>query len=614
MASKHTYRQHPGTYPLIMTWLFVCDWQSAFYTRNLFAPPNRKSALPKTIRYNAYKPTHRPITALMSQILPKVANWVYNVLQPLYVHKEITYTHIYQFLQQFLNGKQLRFRIRTSIYTSSTGQPSLLVNLFGTVFVSEELRVPVEIWIPLGYPFVSPSGDDSVPVVYVKPDTESGWLVKRGNHIDSQGKVYHPYLSQWFGECFAHDPTAPTRFNLVGLVSVLASTFSKEVPIYNRTAIREPVPMSMEEQAPQLPPKPPRVAYNPQALFSTEGAIPAQLSGLTTGSGQIPISEHRDEGQPEPIGFSPQLTGPPLPEKPGHSRNGIPLKYQSPLPLPGANALQVPENGANYYTPSPPISLYSSSRSPEYIHPQSPPPQQQTVVQPRPLITARETKQFVAPREPRLPPAKSRPPQRTDDLMDKDERGANVLFSPQHNETLQVLSERINSYLEGPDSVNAVVSAVNTNTMKFGALYSQLSHHNKQAEANNEHLEGHISYLQKQITSLTSLNKNLVDLDAVNATHKDQVLTVVGGPPLTLDNIITPDLALVNQLYDVTCEMKANNDAINLICGGFRSENELISDDNLDLYVKTVRAIGRENFWLEVLKQEIARTMGLAEA
>lgn len=543
----------------------------------------------------------------MSEILPKVANWVYNVLQPLYVYKEITYSHIYQFLQRFLNAKHLRFRIRTSIYTSSKGQPSLLVNLFGTVYVNEELKVPVEIWVPLSYPFDSVGGDDGLPVVYVKPDTESGWLVKRGNHVDSQGKFYHPFLSQWFGECKVQDPSSQTRFNLINLVNILASTFSKEVPIYNSALVQEQRPVFVESSGPQLPPKPEKVPYDSLTAYpSSSPTTPAPLSGQPTGNFGTPVSEHPGEGQLLAMGFSPQFTGPPLPDKPGRNRNSIPLKYRSPLPLPAVNLPQETEYDpvANQFTPSPPISLYSNSRSPEYIHPQSPPPQQQTVVRPRPVVAAKET---------RLPPAKNRLPQRMEDLMDKDERGTNVLFSPQHNETLQVLSDRINSYLEGPDSVNTVVSAVNINTMKFGALYSQLSHHNKQAMANNEHLQGHISYLQNQITALSSLNKSLVDLDTVNATNKEEVLTAVGGTPLSLDNIITPDLALVNQLYDVTCEMKANNDAINLIGGGFRSENELISDDNLDLYVKTVRAIGRENFWLEVLKQEITGTMGLAD-
>jgi hypothetical protein len=44
------------------------------------------------------------------------------------------------------------------------------------------------LWVPYGYP-------REAPLVYVTP-TE-GMMVRPGQHVDPQGKIYHPYLVGW---------------------------------------------------------------------------------------------------------------------------------------------------------------------------------------------------------------------------------------------------------------------------------------------------------------------------------------------------------------------------------------------------------------------------------
>lgn len=53
----------------------------------------------------------------------------------------------------------------------------------GTIY-----RFPIQIWVPHAYPY-------EAPLVYVAP-TE-GMMVRAGQHVDQQGKVYHPYLVGW---------------------------------------------------------------------------------------------------------------------------------------------------------------------------------------------------------------------------------------------------------------------------------------------------------------------------------------------------------------------------------------------------------------------------------
>ena len=57
------------------------------------------------------------------------------------------------------------------------------MNFRGTTY-----RFPIALWIPHAYPH-------EAPLVYVTP--VEGMVVRAGQHVDPQGKVYHPYLMRW---------------------------------------------------------------------------------------------------------------------------------------------------------------------------------------------------------------------------------------------------------------------------------------------------------------------------------------------------------------------------------------------------------------------------------
>lgn len=180
-------------------------------------------------------------------------------------------------------------------------------------------------------------------------------------------------------------------------------------------------------------------------------------------------------------------------------------------------------------------------------------------------------------------------------------------------EILQQIANQINAFLDpaNPDSVNNDLIHIKESSTKIDGLYSQLSHHTKQAKANSENLENHITYLRGQVEAIRSLNNNLAELDKVNAQAPDEVHTKQGGQHMLLDDIVLPDLSLVHQLYDTTAEIKAHKDVIRLVGGSFKSEDELISNDNLDACTRAVRSAARELFWLEVTRMEIGKIMGL---
>jgi ESCRT-I complex subunit TSG101 len=71
------------------------------------------------------------------------------------------------------------------------GKSALLLQLSGTlpaVFRGTTYRFPITLWVPHRYPL-------EAPLVYVTP--VEGMVVRPGQHVDPQGKIYHPYLVGW---------------------------------------------------------------------------------------------------------------------------------------------------------------------------------------------------------------------------------------------------------------------------------------------------------------------------------------------------------------------------------------------------------------------------------
>lgn len=197
-----------------------------------------------------------------------------------------------------------------------------------------------------------------------------------------------------------------------------------------------------------------------------------------------------------------------------------------------------------------------------------------------------------------------------EDLMDK--------ISTEHSDgnvprqVLEQIAQQINAVLADPTGVNHLVQEINGLSHKVEVLHSQLLHHNMQAEANSKNLEGHVSYLRTQIQAITDLNRTLGELDVVNTEDPDRITTSLDPKvSVPLEELVSADLALVHQLYNVCADIKAHKDTINLVAGNFRSEAELISDSNMDACIKAVRNLAREAFWLEIERAEIGKAMGL---
>lgn len=207
---------------------------------------------------------------------------------------------------------------RTEVYTYENGGSALLLTVSGTLpvdFRGATYRFPVKIWIPQAYPQES-------PMVYVTPGRDM--LVRPGQHVGVEGRVYHPYLRDWSG--------AWDRVNIAEFLGHLQQAFAREPPLVSKA----------QQQQLQRP-----VGHPMQAPHGGHGGPP-----------QPPPKQR--QGEMAPVEMPSANTPPPRPPKAGEegTRAGSSRQYGTngpPLPpLPGVNPQSMyhtPQNGENIALP-----------------------------------------------------------------------------------------------------------------------------------------------------------------------------------------------------------------------------------------------------------------------
>ncbi|XP_068729626.1 tumor susceptibility gene 101 protein-like [Montipora capricornis] len=101
-------------------------------------------------------------------------------------------------------------------YTYEDGQQRELFVLDGTILVyirGAGYNIPVCVLLQEDHPFVA-------PLVYVRPTNTM--VLHPSKHLDTSGKVYHPYLHNW--SCESSD--------IASLLQIVCSTFSDFPPVF----------------------------------------------------------------------------------------------------------------------------------------------------------------------------------------------------------------------------------------------------------------------------------------------------------------------------------------------------------------------------------------------
>ncbi|KAK9369210.1 UEV domain-containing protein [Lipomyces kononenkoae] len=501
--------------------------------------------------------------------------WLHRVLLQEYRDVNRTYSDVASALQSYPS-----LAPRTSVYTYENGKSELLLNLHGTLPTTFRLAVyniPVSIWISHEYPYVA-------PFAFVTPT--AAMSLRPGNHVDTNGRVYHPYISYWNG--------ADPQTNLLALCAVLGDIFGKEPPVYGKAPQQQQLPRPLTQ-----PSQPPPQHYSPQPSAA---------------------AQHRNPFSPRP-----QVT----PEAPAHDDNLISFGNAAPSYSPAPNHSQAPaayaptalnlaQQQPPTYSPQyqrPPSGLPAAPHVPQLPHQQVKQVLHPTPPVPPPVPPAPHLQQQTAypPQVPQVPhsqangyslpslagqPLTTIPPR---DIIDESPPTVPSLSNqpapalPPHPELTRLLND-----------IAAILQKKATETQP-------------KLQQQTDRLRDTLDMLRRTEASLASEQSELARVsDACHRntkTLKDKIKraeeTIVEASQrgeVNVDDVVCAESVVFNQLYELTADDLAIEDAIYVL--GKALDRERIS---LDIFLKHTRTLAREQFMKRALVRKIALDTGLSK-
>ncbi|TGO37128.1 hypothetical protein BHYA_0105g00200 [Botrytis hyacinthi] len=568
----------------------------------------------------------------MAGVQQRVLNWLYSVLTSEYRDVNRTYNDVAQTLSQYTSLSP-----RTDVYTYENGASSLLLHLSGTLpvnFRGTTYRFPIALWIPHAYPH-------EAPLVYVTP--VEGMVVRAGQHVDPQGKVYHPYLMRW--------PDYWDKSNVLDFLAILRDIFAKEPPVISRqqqNATPRPQPTAMPPPIPPLPPNVPRsipssASPRPLADDLPPPPPPKPINHATPYSPSN--SPRRDDGPPLPplppqIGYDSSRYAPPIPQSPNRQshapQRSSSLRFESAPSLPPQQPRQTLREPS--YSPVSPItppddSYRQSSYSQSY---QQPPQSQQTQQYPPQQAYNVNNIQQPASQNGRPPP----PPQYIHPQQQPHTGHPTHQQWPQYQQQHQqtpppqprakpppppdLLDAPLTLSIPDASSANLPAPPVPPNPEKdmllhklANALHSQRLHHTTQTTSSIPGLQSQqksmlttLSAMQSEISALESLSTLLSNNTTILHTSlqtADQLLqSSQHRTPPSIDELLVAPTVVGNQLYELVCEERSLGDAIDVL--GKAVERGRISGPT---FAKMTRGLAREWYLKKALVRKIGRGMGL---
>ncbi|KXJ95037.1 UEV domain-domain-containing protein [Microdochium bolleyi] len=576
-----------------------------------------------------------------------VLNWLYSVLTSEYHDVNRTYHDIATVLAQYPS-----LAPRTDAHTFDNGVSALLLHLSGTVpvvFRGTTYRFPIAIWVPHAYP-------REPPLVYVTPN--EAMMVRPGQHVDPQGRVYHPYLTAW--------PTFWDKSTVVDLLGIIRDVFAKEPPVVART--QGQAQAHMQGQTAQAPPAPTPPPIPPHPSTSSPGH-PMQP--------QIPAHSGRPP-PPPPKGDqgASRHGGPPLPPLPPGHRGSTHSSY-------AASPVQSPQPGPSRYDRAPPLPPQQGSQAAplpyrqhpgQHQHPlqhqqhhnhqtpaqhqhhgqppyqQSPPPAfhahgqpghhdprhamaSPPVGQPHPGAQLGVPpaggypgppppvgwQQSQHPQPPHQHQQYQQPPQQVPPFTHQQQQQQQQRAPPPPD----IMDEPLTLALPSDSSMPAA-PPIPPNPEKDAllrqlavTLYNMRQHARQQNESS---LAGLAAQKQAMLNGLQNLQSDAASLGPISAMLSsntailqsslrqadDLIAQTKSQPKPQIDELLVAPTVVGNQLYDLVAEERALGDAIFVL--GRAVERGNLSPQ---VFAKTTRSLAREWYLKKALVRKIARGMGL---
>ncbi|KAI1284223.1 UEV domain-containing protein [Xylaria sp. FL0933] len=540
-----------------------------------------------------------------------VLNWLYSVLTSEYHDVNRTYNDVAQALSQYPSLSP-----RTDVHTFDSGVSALLLHLSGTipvVFRGTTYRFPVSIWVPHAYPREPPLG-------YVTP-TET-MVVRPGQHVDPQGRIYHPYLVRW-AEFW-------DKSSIIDFLAILRDIFAKEPPVVARQQLRPtqqqsapsptpppvpPLPPDMARPSPQPtqsphtsqprpPPPPPKgqdlpqVAPTPAARADGPPLPPLPQQGAIHQPNQYTAVLPERQAAPSVNRLSRYDTAPPLPPQ-GRQPQASPLANQQMQAPPHAYAQAPPAVPYHSQPQRPGYSQEVPIASPQQIHDHRRQSYASGTTEPPSYTGPPPNWQQPAPQQPPPQPVAKPPP--PPDLMD----------------------EPLTLALPSPSNVPAPPIPPNPEKDALlrqlaSTLYAMRQRARQQNESSLAGLSAQraamltaLQNIQNDSAALTPLSNLLASNMAVLQSSLKEADAVINNSkthqPPAIDDLLVATTVVGNQLYDVVAEERALGDAIFVL--GRAVERGRISPA---VFAKTTRSLAREWYLKKALARKIGRGMGLS--
>ncbi|KAJ2948366.1 hypothetical protein O0L34_g7603 [Tuta absoluta] len=142
-----------------------------------------------------------------------------------YKHRDYTAREVISLIQVY---RSLTYRLEAFVFNNGTRKD--LLNLEGTIPVNYKgayYNIPICIWLMDTHP-------QNAPLCFVKPTPDMS--IKVSKYVDSNGKVYLPYLHEW----------SQNGSTLQALVQVMIAAFGELPPVYSkpRNETRAPYPVN----------------------------------------------------------------------------------------------------------------------------------------------------------------------------------------------------------------------------------------------------------------------------------------------------------------------------------------------------------------------------------
>ncbi|GAB7340498.1 hypothetical protein MBLNU457_6920t1 [Dothideomycetes sp. NU457] len=549
----------------------------------------------------------------MAQVPQRVRSWLWSVLQT-YQQPQVAYSDAASALAAFPS-----LQPRTAIHTYEDGHSALLLCLNGTLpveFRGAQYRFPIEIWIPQEY------GTRGIAIVgYIRPEaakdgTAGNLVVRPGQHVALDGKIYHPYLRDWglYG-----------RSSIVEFLRIAQQIFAKEPPLVSR---QQQAPQSPSyQQGPPPPrkehavshhvaempgsPRPPPLPAKPGQEQRTTTPTSHQRPGMNDGPPLPPLPHQRSSSLAQASGPG---APPPLPPLPHHvlQQSSQTNGQRSP-----GTSMSPVDHSARYQT-QPALPSNFSNGTPRHMvqsqqNHQGPPPQQTYQQPPQYAQQQPGAQQYhrqahqhyqqpayhgqPAPRQ--MPPPQQKPAPAIDLLTDPFDVSLSTSAAappppippnPEKEHLLSLLSQSL---------VSQVHAKLQQNTSAIAPLQAQ---HSALQEA-HARMNAELAQLQSLDSVLSTneaiLHQSLRDCDTVmEASAKT--------PAPNIDEVLVAPTVAANQLWNLCAEEAAIKEAIYCLQRALDA-GRLSGTD----FVRLTRGLAREAFLKMALARKVAKGLGL---